>query len=152
MCTRCHQPSYVTPGYYGHGDQAGDKFAYARILTVYYAEVIYANAHGAYQIHWPQTMEFLWVCWFQIIKGTHITMPNWNSLRLDSLTFPAAATHEAFDFLNPSVVLRACHIVPRITFGRIHEDGKELSLLADDGMDWHRYYANRYDAFFLLSQ
>ena len=117
-------------------DGTDNKFSYARVLSIYHADVIYANANGAYQIHKPQRIEFF-------IKSSSAISPTWDTLRLDRLTFPSVADDDALDFLDPANVLRACHIVPRISLSRVHQDGIGVSRCANDKEDWERYYVNR---------
>jgi hypothetical protein len=50
---------------------------------------------------------------------------------------------DTFGFLDPSDVLRSCHIIPAFAKGKLHADGKGLSALAHDSPDWTMYYVNR---------
>ncbi|KAF7965828.1 hypothetical protein HWV62_41270 [Athelia sp. TMB] len=61
-----------------------------------------------------------------------------------SLRFPPMASSGAFGFVDPSTVLRGCHIVPACASGQLHSDGIALSRCARDGKDWLQYYANRF--------
>ena len=120
-----------------NSDEADGKFSYARVLAIYHVNVIYCNANGAYQMHQPRRMEFLWVRWFQVIQASA-----WNALRLDQLAFPTVNSDDAFGFIDPTDVLRGCHVVPRVALGKVHKDHYGISHCAQDIEDWKGYYVN----------
>ena len=62
---------------------------------------------------------------------------------LDRIRFGPMAADDTFGFLDPSVVLRGCHIIPAFAKGKLHSDGKGMSLCARDSSDWSEYYVNR---------
>jgi hypothetical protein len=67
----------------------------------------------------------------------------WNARKLDRVQFASITDDDAFGFVDPSDILRGCHIVPAFASGRLHADGKGLSHCAQDSMDWAAYYVNR---------
>ena len=67
----------------------------------------------------------------------------WKARKLDCVQFPSMSDGDAFGFLDPSDVLRACHIVPVFAKGKLHSDSKGLSGCAQDSSDWVEYYVNR---------
>lgn len=97
----------------------------------------------------PMRFEFLHVRWFNLDplpknnRNRHHS--DWASLRLDRLTFPPMNLDDSFGFLDPSLVLRACHIIPAYNSGKLHADGVGRSPMAMDGEDWNSYYVNRLD-------
>lgn len=118
-------------------NHVSSRFLYARVLGIYHVNVVYTGTGTLdYQ---PRRMEFLWVRWFQ-----PTTLPcGWGSRRLDCIKFFPVAHEYAFGFLDPSDVLRACHIFPRMALGRVHQDSG-LSICAKDQSDWQYYYVNRF--------
>lgn len=111
------------------------RFLYARVLGIYHANVVYTGpGHIDYQ---PRKIEFLWVRWFQ--PSSHI---GWDSRRLDCIQFFPVEHEHAFGFLDPDVVLRSCHILPRQALGK--PSGLGLSPITKDKNDWNYYYVNRY--------
>ena len=72
------------------------------------------------------------------------TAVKWSDLRLDSLSFPPMAQENSFGFVNPSTVLRACHIIPAFASGKVHANSTSLSHCANDSGDYRRYYVNRF--------
>lgn len=74
------------------------------------------------------------------VLGSAFQLVNLNS-RLSEL--PPLTDKHSFDFLDPANVLCGCHIIPRFTSGRRHEDGVGVSACAKDKDDWCKYYINR---------
>jgi hypothetical protein len=119
-------------------DRDTNRFRYARILGVYHINVVYIGPGMVdYQ---PRRMEFLWVRWYQNL-GT--TSTAWRECKLDSIRFLPVADEDAFGFINPSDVLRGCHVIPSFARGKAHPDGRGLSLCARNSLDWAAYYVNR---------
>lgn len=113
-------------------------FKYARVLGVYHVNAIYA---GPGMIDYkPHRFEFLWVRWFRPI---HTISAGWHTRKLDRVQFLPIAEDGAFGFVDPSDIIRSCHIIPRFAKGKLHSDGKGLSLCARDSTDWTEYYVGR---------
>jgi hypothetical protein len=112
-------------------------FRYARVLGTYHVNVVYVGPGMLdYQ---PRRMEFLWVRWYR----NSGVVPNWNGQTLDRIRFAPMAADDAFGFIDPSVVLRSCHLIPAFAKGMSHRDGKGMSFCARDSSDWVEYYVNR---------
>ncbi|CUA77217.1 CRISPR-associated endonuclease Cas9 [Streptococcus mutans UA159] [Rhizoctonia solani] len=115
-------------------------FWYARVLGVYHANVLYQNK--------PATrMDFLWVRWL----GRVMDAPgSWERCHLDEVGYWADNEEaHAFEFIDPSDVIRAAHLIPKFTSARTHEFlGPEsiTSIALDDPLvgDWEYYYVNRF--------
>lgn len=114
------------------------RFLYARVLGIFHTNVVYTG-QGTLDYQ-PRRMEFLWVRWFQPTTS----LCDWDSLRLDCVKFYPVAHEHAFGFLDPSDILRACHILPRMAQGKVHKN-LGLSGYAKDQQDWQYYYINRFD-------
>ena len=90
-----------------HADENSHPFCYAQVLGVYYANVVYIGPGiDGYESH---RMEFLWVWRYQQMC---MTCSCWMSHRLDRLQFLPVAAEDAFGFVDPSDILRACHVIP----------------------------------------
>lgn len=113
-------------------------FKYARILGVYHANIIYKG--GTTVDYQPRRMEFLFVRWYQMLEAKEA---GWNTRKLDCAHFPPMATDDAFGFIDPSDIIRACYVVPAFANGKVHKDGLGLSHFAQDFADWKVYYLNR---------
>jgi hypothetical protein len=114
-------------------------YLYARVLGIYHANIIYV---GPGMVNYnPRRLEFLWVRWYQHWEVADVM--GWNAHHLDQLSFPPMASEGAFGFVNPSDVLRSCHVIPRFAKGKQHSDRVALSKCARDGEDWKAYYVGR---------
>lgn len=117
------------PSYGGH------HFLYARVLGAYHVNAIYTGP-GAVD-HEPRRMEFLWVRWYDVVDEAPWT---WLALHLPKVRFPPITDEDAFGFIDPGDVLRACHIIPVFHKGRQHADDVGVSVCANDSKDWVEYY------------
>ncbi|KAG6905501.1 hypothetical protein DXG01_002331, partial [Tephrocybe rancida] len=118
-------------------------YRYARVLGIYHVNAIYQGPDGA--VHGPHRQDFVWVRWFEICQDLPMSA-RWTEqhLGLDQLTFPPLGGRDAFRFVDPSEILRSCHIIPRFCSMQRHSDGISLSGLAQDGGDWSTYYLNKF--------
>lgn len=102
-------------------------FWYARVLGVFHAKVLHTDpdAHNRSIQH----MEFLWVRWFGLEQnykcGTrHAQLPKIGfvpALKPDLASKEKPIKDHAFGFLDPSLVLRGCHLVPAFANGKTTE-------------------------------
>ena len=121
-------------------DHLDHPFLYARVVGIYHVNVIYA---GPGMLNYePMRFDFLWVRWFHM--ETSPSNAGWAASRLDRVSFPAMAQVDAFEFVDPEQVLRACHMIPTFSEGRHYRDGVGLSKIARDGQEWASYYVNRW--------
>ena len=115
------------------------RYLYARVLGAYHANVTYL---GPGMLDYKsRRIDFLWVRWYEIRRaGT----TSWRNSELPMVAFPPLASESAFGFIDPSDVLRACHIIPSFFQGQIHQDGVGLSRCARDKDDYRAYYVGWY--------
>lgn len=118
----------------GEEQQHRSHFLYARVLGIYHTNVIYTG-EASTDYH-SRRLEFLWVRWYTCAQSP-------NSRRFERLIFPPMANKDSFGFVDPTDVLRACHIIPAFSSGRTHADGRGLSSCAMDAKDWKCYYVNQ---------
>lgn len=112
---------------------------YARVLGVFHAQVLHTGADA--KNHSIQPMEFLWVRWFGLEpgyrSGTHVA-------RLPKIGFVPDTDANAFGFLDPSLVVRGCHLVPAFAAGRTQSLLPTISPTAarapGETDDWVNYY------------
>lgn len=114
-------------------------FWYAQVLGVFHADVQHTGSHSK-TLAW-QPMEFLWVRWLGIEPGVSFGR---RQAKLPKLGFVPEADELAFGFLDPSLVIRGCHLIPAFN------DGQTSSLLStqaptearknDQTQDWVNYY------------
>ena len=60
----------------------------------------------------------------------------WEQHTLDTIRFLPMADKGAFGFVDPTDVLRGCHIIPSFADGRLHPDNVAMSRCAGDSDDW----------------
>lgn len=113
-------------------------FWYAKVLGVFHARVLHADPAASNKS--VQTIEFLWVRWLGLVPGRRFGFKN---ARLPKVGFVPHTDPLAFGFLDPSLVLRGCHLIPAFA------DGKTSDLLpvmrsaarsSDEHQDWVAFY------------
>lgn len=122
-------------------DPSSHPFWYAQVIGVFHANVQHVGKNSRnYQ---PQKMEFLWVRWLGLVPDYSFGR---QQSRLPKIGFVPDSDEFAFGFLDPSLVLRGCHLIPSF------EDGKTKELLTtlnntatearplDEQEDWACYY------------
>ncbi|RDB18539.1 hypothetical protein Hypma_000288 [Hypsizygus marmoreus] len=129
---------------HGASESQPHQYRYARVIGIYHVNVIYGGIVAGKQNFQARRMEFLCVRWFELLQPTITVQQGWTKGSLDQLKFCSGTDLGAFRFVDPREVLRACHLIPRFILGKVHEDGKGLSSLAQDSKDWRGYYVNRF--------
>ena len=121
-------------------------FWYARVLGVFHADILHVGP--ASRNRSVQRMEFLWIRWFGVEQsyqaGSQVAhLPKIGFVPDDS----------AFGFLDPSLVLRGCHLVPCYADGRTSLLLPTVSMTAarhpGETDDWTNYYVVMYVLLFL---
>ena len=112
---------------------------YARVLGVFHAKVMHLGPEV--QNRSVQHMEFLWVWWFGVKPSYHW---GFKAARLPKIGFVLDTDSSAFGFLDPSLVIRGCHLVPSFADGRTANLLNTSTLTAahhpDEMDDWTNYY------------
>ncbi|KAJ3766797.1 hypothetical protein FB446DRAFT_708323 [Lentinula raphanica] len=114
---------------------------FARIIGIYHVDVVYSGQRQKFPVH--QKFDFLYVRWFGLAReqdryGIH-------TKRMPSLGFIDAHDPEAFGFVDPSDVIRACHIIPAYAYEKTTQflPGPSLARQeSDNNEDYFRYYVN----------
>ena len=118
------------------GQDENEPWSYANILAIYH--VIVRTASNTE----PQQLTVLWVRWMQ---RNEVGLTGLNSRNFTRVSFVpwSGIPGSTFDFVDPSHVIRACHLIPAFNLGRTY-DLLEPSFVRDPKGDWYAYYANRY--------
>ena len=114
-------------------------FIYTHMLGIYHANVIHKSTTIGPHSYTPMQMEFLFVRWFPYQGSTNV---QWANLKLDPLSFMLVHSENAFGFVDPSDILRGCHILPWFQEGKVHTDQQGMSRAANDKNDWCEYQLN----------
>jgi len=103
-------------------------------------------------------MEFLWVRWFGAEPGyTH----GFQRARLPKIGFVPSSDEDAFGFLDPRQVIRACHLIPAFSCGQTNEllpvtktDAHCLRFgqTQAESEDWTNFYVNMLVSTFTLGE
>ena len=96
-------------------------FLYTCVLGIFHVNVIYTG-QGA-KDYLPMHMEFLWVCWFEVVD----VPASWEHTALDRLRFLPMSQDDAYGFVDPTNVIRSCHLIPAFSNGRMHPNGSSVS-------------------------
>ena len=84
---------------------------YACPLGIFHACVLHISVKSTN--HSLSDMEFLWVCWFGHVPGHHFSM---KAAQLPKVGF-VPEDDQAFGFLDPSLVVWGCHLIPSFCEG-----------------------------------
>ena len=109
-------------------------FWYAEVLGAFLITVTYSGIE--------RTMEFLWIRWFGVIPGYHWGLKN---ARLPKIGFIPSDSGTAFGFIDPSLALRACHLIPAFSEGctdSLLRYGPCVARETNTFDDWAAYYVN----------
>lgn len=116
-----------------HDNDHDGKFRYAKVLGIHHVNVVCTG--NVYESH---RLEFLYVRWYEPVQSH-----SWETRTLGRVRFVPLANQNAFDFVDPGVVLRSCHIIPAFSQGKRNPSECGISALAGDKHDWLEYYVNR---------
>ncbi|KZV98181.1 hypothetical protein EXIGLDRAFT_607198 [Exidia glandulosa HHB12029] len=110
---------------------------YARVLSIFHVNVLPADARPGMA---PKRFDVLWIRWFGDEPGWS---DGWSKRRLPRIGFVPYKDRDAFGFLDPASILRACHLMPAFSQGRTSELlPHETSIARREGEsdDWENYY------------
>ncbi|TFK34101.1 hypothetical protein BDQ12DRAFT_700523 [Crucibulum laeve] len=107
-------------------------FRYAHVLGIYHANIIYTG-HGMRGYH-PRRLEFLWVQWYQHVD---LTQKDWSCGKLDRVELMPEDAKGSFGFLDPSNIIRGCHLISLLGQKRPQDHLKRH-------LHGRTYYVNRF--------
>lgn len=115
---------------------------YAQVMGIFHAQVMHVDPRCSQQSSQPQHMEFLWVRWL----GTE---PGYRSgsryAKLPKIGFVPDTDDMAFGFLNPSLIIRACHLIPDFNGEKTPDLLRAPTSVArrpGEDEDWCNFYVN----------
>lgn len=123
-------------------DPNAHPYWYARVLGIFHLRVLHTGP--AAKNRSVQHLEFLWIRWLGIVPGHRY---GFKAGRLPKFGFvpETSETSDPFGFLDPSLVIRGCHLIPAF------EDERTFDLLSvnpsagrplGDTNDWTAFYVN----------
>ena len=125
-----------------HEDDAAipHPYWYARVLRIFHVFAQFRDGDGT--LTRPVRMDVLWVRWFGRNSGVRM---GWKAKRLFQVGFLLADDPgSSFNFLDPDLVIRAVHLIPRFAAGRTAmflgpSIGRPES---DNDEDWLHFYVS----------
>ncbi|KAI6100080.1 hypothetical protein EDD16DRAFT_1697278 [Pisolithus croceorrhizus] len=90
----------------------------------------------------PQTMELLWVRWLGVEPGYSCSF---QEAKLPKVGFVPETDDNAFGFLDPSLMVRGCHLIPSFSDGRttsLLRQGASVARRPTEDDDWCAFYVN----------
>ena len=115
---------------------------YAWVMGVFHARVLHTDPSAT---NWSvQHMEFLWVRWFGMDPDHQY---GHKAAWLPKIRFVPDTDPLAFGFLDPSLVLCGCHLIPAFNDGRTSDLLKTPLSIArppDEVDNWVTFYVNMY--------
>lgn len=115
-------------------------FWYARVIGVFHARVLHTGPAAINRS--VQHVEFLWVRWLGVVPGHRY---GFKVARLPKVGFVPDTDPLAFGFLDPSLVIRGCHLIPAFADGRTPNLLNSINTAArppGELDDWVAFYVN----------
>ncbi|KIK34655.1 hypothetical protein CY34DRAFT_97579 [Suillus luteus UH-Slu-Lm8-n1] len=107
-------------------------YLYAKVIGIHHVNIVcVANVYESHRF------EFLFVRWYELVQ-----IHSWDSHTLGRVRFRPLAHKDAFGFVDPGMVLRACHIILAFSQGQRNPGECGISPLVGDKHDWHEYCVN----------
>jgi hypothetical protein len=118
-------------------DDDGYPYWHCRVIGIFHINV--RELGGDQNV---KRFDVLWVRWYGLDESCAW---GFSAKRLPCIGFGHSDDPETFGFLDPSDVVRACHLIPSFSQGRKEQLLPARSLshqLNEDDMDYFRYYVN----------
>ena len=115
-------------------------FWYACVLMAFHIMVRFSPEGSSPS---KKSMEVLWVHWLGVDRDHRWGFKEGHLPKVGFV--PDKPDHIPFRFLDPSLVLRACHLIPAFCDGCTHEllaPGPSLARLPGEEDDWAAFYIN----------
>lgn len=121
---------------YSPTSQGGEPWLYAYVIAVYHV-FVYTAANPE-----PSRLELLWVRWMER-HSMQLKGPNSSQYTRISFTQHTGVPGEDFGFVDPSHVIRGCHLIPAFRLQHTR-DRLGPSIARDVKGDWEAFYVNQY--------
>jgi hypothetical protein len=86
-------------------------------------------------------MEFLWIRWLGVVPGRSFGR---KQAKLSKIGFVPDLDEFAFGFLDPSLIIRGCHLIPSFSDGKTQDllmiKGPSTGQVTGTDDDWANYY------------
>ncbi|KAI6119509.1 hypothetical protein EV401DRAFT_1861510, partial [Pisolithus croceorrhizus] len=115
-------------------------FWYCQVIRAFHIKVLHVGPNA--QCRSPQTMELLWVRWLGVEPGYSCSF---REAKLPKVGFVPETDDNAFGFLDPSLMVRGCHLIPSFSDGRttsLLRQGASVARRPTEDDDWCAFYVN----------
>lgn len=115
-------------------------FWYAQVVRAFHVPIIHVAPDARNRSQ--QIMEVLWVRWLGTVPGYRW---GFKEACLPKVGFIPATDDNAFGFLEPSFVIRGCHLIPAFSEGRtdtLLKRGESIARQPGETDDWRAFYVN----------
>lgn len=112
-----------------------EPWSYANILAIYHIIVRTASNPE------PKRLTVIWVRWMEC-SASSLSGPNSRNFTRVSFVPWSGIPGSMSDFVDPSHIVRGCHLLPAFALGRT-QNLLDPSIAQDPEGDWCAYYANR---------
>ncbi|TFK33057.1 hypothetical protein BDQ12DRAFT_615945 [Crucibulum laeve] len=126
-------------------DRDAQPFWYARVIGVFHAKV--TTTHHSAHSKDIERMHFLFVRWFGSEPSYRFGFHQAQLPKIGFVEYKEDFDNYPFSFLDPTQVLRGCHLIPAFQFGLTdtllpHECSVAQQLDTSRTEDWLNYYVN----------
>ena len=121
---------------------------YCQVIRAFHVKVLHVGPKARSRSIQP--MEILWVRWLGAVPGYKWGFPR---ARLPKVGFVPESDDHAFGFLDPSLVIRGCHLIPSYSEGRtdaLLRKGTSVARNSTEEDDWCSFYVNMCVVFYLF--
>lgn len=123
---------------------------YAHVLGIFHAAVSILPMNGSKLPDISTTqVDFLWVRWYGCEPGDRA---GFKYSRLPKVGFVPEGDKFAFGFLDPSAVIRGCHLIPAFTLGKTEDllqpGIPTVARMPGEDKDWLNFYIKMYVGIF----
>lgn len=116
------------------------QYLYGKVIGIFHANVSYvgtlpegANPYADSRFH---RMDFTWIHRYNFCGST-------TEFKLDQVSMVPISSSNAFDFVDPADIVRAVHLIPRFSAGKLDPQIPRSPLSAVDEESYEAYFINR---------
>ena len=114
-------------------------YLYSRVLGIYHANVSYIGVLPDGTRRYDSfRLDVVWGQWYEALDH-----PTREEFQLDRLRLCPIQAPESLHFMDPSDILRAVHLIPQFSLGKVDTLPPKSRLITPQESEWKAYYINR---------
>ncbi|KAJ2935903.1 hypothetical protein H1R20_g1191, partial [Candolleomyces eurysporus] len=115
-------------------------YLYSRVLGIYHANVSYIGVLPDGTRRYDSfRLDVVWGQWYEALDH-----PIREEFQLDRLRLCPVEAPESLHFMDPSDILRAVHLIPQFSLGKVDTLPPKSRLVTPQESEWKAYYINRF--------